>query len=88
MKYTVVWVGTAEKALTELWLQAANRQTIAAAAHLIDRMLELVPDDVGESRDFDQRLVFASPIAVLYFVNHDDMLVRVLRVWQPSSHNL
>ncbi len=85
MKYSVVWAGTAERDLTEIWLSSTDRQKVTAAARLIDVMLELVPEDVGESRDFNQRLVFASPLAALYIVDQDDISVRVLRVWEPHN---
>ena len=81
MKYTVVWVGTAEQALTEIWLAAKDRNAVSAAAQSIDHALETNPLGVGESRDFGQRIVFVAPLAVIYSVRSQENLVRVRRVW-------
>ena len=82
MKYAVDWVGTAERRLIEIWLSSRRRDAVTRAAQAIDRELEAHPFDVGESRDFGQRILLAMPLGVVYEVRSENKLVRVLRVWE------
>jgi hypothetical protein len=82
MNYTVVWVGTAERALGNIWLLASDRSTVTKAAEAVDRALATNPEAIGESRDFNQRIIFSPPLALTYAIHADDRLVRVLRVWR------
>ena len=82
MKYTVLWAGAAENALVEIWLRATDRQSVTVAAQAIDRALELDPEEVGESREFNQRVVLVPPLGLVYIVRPSDALVRILRVWE------
>ena len=40
MIFTVVWVPSAERHLTNLWMDAPDRQTVADSADRIDREAE------------------------------------------------
>jgi len=82
MTFTVVWKPTAERLLTEMWLDAADRQSIANAADAIDALLRSNPLSVGESRGGSSRLLYVAPLAAYYDVFPDDMLVAVWAVWQ------
>lgn len=81
MKYTVVWIPSAERRLTEIWLESSDREAVTLAARHIDRDLETRPLDVGESRESVRRIILSGPLGVAYSIREDDMLVRVLRVW-------
>jgi hypothetical protein len=82
MKYTVVWVRTADEALTNLWLSARDRTAVTEAARVIDADLKFEPQEVGESRPFEQRILFEFPLAVLFTVHEQDRKVKVVRVWR------
>ena len=82
MKYDVVWVGTAERRLTEIWLASRFRSVVTQAAQAIDQELAIRPLDVGESRDFGQRILLAMPLGVIYQLHSERRIVRVLRVWE------
>lgn len=82
MTFTVVWKPTAERLLTEMWLAAADRQSITNAADTIDALLRSDPLTAGESREGNSRLIYVAPLAAYYDVFPDDMLVAVWALWQ------
>jgi len=80
IRYTVVWPGGAQDELAELWLAAADRGAVAAAANAID--VELSEDATIKGVDLSEglRILFAPPLRVLFAVREDDRVVEVLRV--------
>lgn len=82
MNYTVIWLPDAERELAALWLNAPNRVIVTKAAAVIDQMLERDPENEGESRSNGRRILFASPLAVIYRVHRNERQVDVLHVWQ------
>jgi hypothetical protein len=79
MKWTVVWLGTTEDELAEIWLRAEDRQAITVASHQIDQELRKDADQKGE--DFYGDRVFQSgPLAVVFELSPDDRLVRITQV--------
>ena len=88
MKYTVIWVGTAENALANIWLTSRDQSAVTSAARAIDTALQSNPSEVGESRDFGLRIAFAAPLGILFSVHQDDMLVKVLRVWRIDPRRI
>ena len=48
--WTVVWKPSAEQHLAAIWLAAADRKAVTAAAHKIERMLATDPENVGQVR--------------------------------------
>jgi hypothetical protein len=48
-RYTVVWHGSAQDELAELWIKAPDRNAVTAAAHLID--VELSQDVATKEAD-------------------------------------
>jgi plasmid stabilization system protein ParE len=85
MKFTVVYLPSAEDQLAELWLSAEDRDAVREAADEIDRLLGQHPQDVGEARVSNLRILVRQPIAVLYDVRPDDQLVKVWAAWQWTS---
>jgi hypothetical protein len=79
MRFTVVWDPTAERDLTNFWLQAPDQQAIADAADEIDRLLRLFPLRVGTPFGSD-RILTVEPLEVVYTVSAADCLVTVLSV--------
>ncbi len=82
MKYTVVWKPSAERHLAELWLDENIRPDVARIADELDRLLRRNPEEVGESRSDRQRIVLSPPLAAIFEVKPDDLIVNVLAVWR------
>jgi hypothetical protein len=85
MNFTVVWVGSAERKLADIWLAANDRAGVTQSARVIERELASHPDAVGESRDLVQRVLFLPPLGVRYEVSMQDRLARILHVWHITS---
>ncbi len=84
MKWTVVYQPSARNELAELWLNCDSKQALADAADKIDRALSSNPFSAGESRSGDFRILIESPLAVVFDVNPQDMLVTVWHVKEWS----
>jgi len=71
--------------LAELWLNAADRNAVAAAAHAIDQ--ELCGDAPEKGTDLSEglRSICAPPLKAIFTVREDDRIVEVLRVRSISS---
>lgn len=82
MKFTVNWHPDAEQELTQIWLGARDRQRITESAEQIDGQLRTNPDQRGESREDDRRILMVAPLAVSFRVLTDDLRVVVLKVWR------
>ena len=82
MKYTVLWKPEGERRLTELWTYSLDRTAITAAANKIDWRLRIDPDQVGESRGEDRRLLIELPLGVTFRVLTAERIVHVTTVWQ------
>jgi len=81
MKYTVVWKPTAERELAQIWTEAADRNSVTAAAAEIDRLLQWNPHEQGESRSGKMRIMFVTPLGVFFHVDESDRIVSVVRMW-------
>jgi plasmid stabilization system protein ParE len=84
MTFTVVWQPSAERRLTELWLEASDQPAVSNAADAIDQGLSSDPLQAGESRVGATRFLFVAPLAVYYDVHSDDRTVSVWAVWRHS----
>ncbi len=82
MSYSVLWMPAAEERLASIWVHADDRNEITQAAHRIDQTLRADPEDAGESRSGEMRLLLAPPLGVLFLVSPDDRRVSVLTVWR------
>jgi hypothetical protein len=85
MKYTVIYLPSAEQQLADLWLAAADRSAITSASDKIDQLLKDNPLAVGESRVSNIRILFEEPLVVVYDVREADLVVKVWAVWQWKS---
>lgn len=81
--FQVVWLQTALDELAAIWLEegSALRQAITAAAHAIDPLLHVDPQNQGESRADGQRILFQTPLGVTFEVRQQAGVVRILHVW-------
>lgn len=87
MTWTVVWKPSAEQHLANMWIGAADRQAITDAANQRELFLKYLPDQIGESRDGDRRILIVPPLAVVYKVDDMDRKVTVLAVWHIGNHD-
>lgn len=82
MKFTVIWKPLAERQLAELWNEGNDRNAISSAANELDRLLQRMPDQIGESRESNRRIVHIEPLAAVFEVRPEDRQVLVLTVWR------
>lgn len=84
MTYFVRWTRSALNDLARVWLNAdsATRRAITAATDQIDSNLSREPENAGESRAGNRRVVFVPPLVVVFSVDTKQHRVRVLHVWQ------
>lgn len=82
--FRVRWKQSALDALAAMWAAADSqlRRAITAAVHRIDQELRIDPASKGESRPNGRRVHFEAPLGVLFQVEPQHSIVRVLRVWQ------
>jgi hypothetical protein len=85
MNFKVVWTPEAEADLTKLWLASRWRHLITASADQLGVLLSKNPNDIGESRDLNKRVVFALPLAVEFDVDETERTVYVRAVWQVTK---
>ena len=85
MKWTVVWLKGAESDLAAIWNAGPDRQAVADASNSIDSLLQRDPENLGESRLGDDRVVVVDPLLVQFHVSNDDCLVSVFDVRRSAS---
>jgi hypothetical protein len=82
MKYTVVWLPSALERLAEIWNDGPDRAAITQAANRMDRQLLFDPQNQGEARDDNLRIMIDAPLVVYFTVSELDCLVTVRAVWR------
>lgn len=87
MKYTVLWTPPAENELTEIWLEAPDRNAITQSSFEIDERLEDDPDEEGESRFEGRRILLVPPLGVTFRIQEEDRTVLILDVWRFAGHD-
>jgi hypothetical protein len=87
VKFTVIWLTSAEAELAEVWLAADDRELIAQTANEIDARLAAEPETQGESRSGQRRILLVAPLGVVFETHLADRIVRVLDVWRFKSHH-
>jgi plasmid stabilization system protein ParE len=88
--FRVEWIQSALNELAQIWNQgdSARRAAITTASHRIDQTLEQDPHHAGESRPGGRRVLFESPLGVLFRIEMDGQTVTVLRCWQFRRRTL
>lgn len=79
MRYTVVWLPSADDELALLWVQAPDRQALSDAAKRIEQALRIDPDQKGFEQD-GLWYYTDPPLTVAYELSPDDRLVTILQV--------
>jgi hypothetical protein len=78
--YTVVWRDEALNELASIWVKAPVRNEITIAVDLIDAELSEDPASKGKAMLIGLLKYVAPPLQVLYEVENDERLARVLAV--------
>jgi plasmid stabilization system protein ParE len=80
MRYTVVWLPSAEEELAHIWNGAVDRQAVSRAADEIEVLLRTSSQARGGNDEgTDAFTIF--PLAVIFEVSPDDRKVTVLEVF-------
>jgi hypothetical protein len=80
MKYTVVTAPVADHPLAEIWLKAADRQSVADAFNLVELSLRHNAHLQGREHPDGWRVLIEPPLVASFRVSEDDRLVRILSV--------
>ena len=69
--------------LKQTWEHADDelREAILQASRQLDQQLHVNPQEKGEAREGNVRIAFQEPLAVLFEVDQEKKLVRILRAW-------
>jgi len=65
----------------KIWQSASDRDAILRAMWDIEARVRNDPNDVGESRPNDQRITFATPLGVLFEIDHAIFKVEITSAW-------
>lgn len=78
--FRVHWTPTAANQLATVWTGAADQNAVTAASHRIELLLRHDPQNVGEDRPNGRRVIFDTPLVVLYRVDTATNTVTVVAV--------
>ena len=82
MSFEVTFTSRAERQLTRLWLEHANREAVTAAMIRLEGLLSSHPRTVGESRsDEFRRVLFDPRVGISYWVHQQRDAVLVTNIW-------
>ena len=81
--FQVEWLESALNELARLWTQADSqlRKDITQATRQSDVLLQQDPIGNSESRPNGRRILFVSPLGIIFRIEPDGQTVTVLRVW-------
>ena len=80
MKYSVLSTPFADLQLAEIWLEAANPQEVTEASDRIEVMLRNDPDQLGEQRKDNRRVIVLPPLTVTFEVDSDDRKATIVSI--------
>jgi len=81
MAYAVDWSPSAKRVVERLFQTAVDRDSILLTMWAIEASLRDDPNSVGESRPFDQRITYTSPLGVLFEVDEPRSKVEITSAW-------
>ena len=81
--YRVEWMQFALDELTQNWLKSDPpvRKAITVASESIEKQLRLNPQDAGESRSPDYRILIETPLGLFFRVEEDAKIVTIFHLW-------
>lgn len=80
MNYTVVWTRAALRQLNDVWTSTTDPDAVDEAATRVAQTLATDPEQVGESREDDVRIMFDAPLVVLFVPVPDVCVVYIVSV--------
>lgn len=86
MTYAVIWAMDAIRELSRIEQAADHPPAVRQAANRVDYALRRTPNDMGESRDGNERLWYEDELGVWYNVDDVRMRVDVLAVGLSRRH--
>jgi plasmid stabilization system protein ParE len=78
--FRVRWTRNASNQLADIWTAAADQAAVTAASHRVEQALARDPENQGEDRPNNRRIVFEPPLVMTYRINKADGTVTVLNV--------
>lgn len=75
--YRVRWTRAASNQLAAIWTDATDRNAVTVASNLIDHALATDPENHGEDRPNNRRVLFESPLLVFYRIDNSSNTVIV-----------
>jgi plasmid stabilization system protein ParE len=81
MRFTVVYLPSAESDLAGVWMHAPNAKAVSAAANAIDQLLATDAHLRGSPHSGPTRILLEKPLGVLFDVSEPDRLAKVWAVW-------
>jgi plasmid stabilization system protein ParE len=75
--YRVRWTRKASNQLAAIWTNAADQNAITVASHRIDQALASDPENQGEDRPNNRRVMFEPPLLVFYRIDNSNNTVIV-----------
>ncbi len=82
MRYSLNGEPDAEAELAALWLAARDRQRLSEVMARVEERLGRSPETLGESREGDSRVLHDDPLGVLFEIDPQRRVVRILSVWR------
>ncbi len=81
--YRIEWMQFALDELALNWLKSdpLTRKAITVASESIEKQLRLNPQDAGESRNADFRILIEMPLGLFFNVDEDAQLVTIFHLW-------
>lgn len=81
MRYDIELSRVAEAALNQIWDESRTRWLLEETLDSLDERLSKNPASAGESRDRDTRLLVLNVLGVLFAVDEDEHMVRIINLW-------
>lgn len=86
MTYVVTWAVAAATELSRLEAQDPAPPRVRTAGTWIDYMLRRMPLDLGESREYDERVWYGDVLGVHFSVDTKTLTVRVIAIAPARRH--
>ena len=75
----------AQQQLALVWMAALDRNGVTHASNVIDKLLAVDPDAVGDLVFDTVRVLIVAPLGVEFEIDADDLQVRILSVWDANA---
>jgi hypothetical protein len=83
--YRVRWTRNASNQLAAIWTNATDQTAVTTSSHQIDQALASNPENQGEERPNNRRVLLAAPLFVFYRINNAQNTVTVSFVGRYGS---